>query len=172
MTPLQQRGHDDTLAGRIDEVLANADSKEGREYRDGKRRAQWAREDAERNPASEAYAGICDGCGETKEGLATINCAPVAGASICPDCRLDGYNGPVPEVSPARYEPVPAHPKVMRNVPAGGCPNWPGCKAVVGCSSREGPECLGIGNVPPKTGAEEKKARKPKAADTAQLGLF
>lgn len=46
MTPLQQRGHDDALAGKIDEALASADSQEGREYREGKRRAQWAQQDA------------------------------------------------------------------------------------------------------------------------------
>lgn len=46
MNSTQQRGYDDQMAGKTDEALMNADTAEGREYRDGKRRARWAQQDA------------------------------------------------------------------------------------------------------------------------------
>ncbi len=32
-------------------------------------------------------AGICDGCGKAANQLKPVNCAPVAGAMLCSECR-------------------------------------------------------------------------------------
>lgn len=63
------------------------------------------------------YRGICDGCGEHSLALVEVNCAPVAGASICPKCRgvaekfpakepLEHYNASHPPTIPAEIKDV------------------------------------------------------------------
>jgi len=47
MNTLAQRGHDDQLAGTVDETLANVNSEDGRAYRHGQQLARWEKQDAE-----------------------------------------------------------------------------------------------------------------------------
>lgn len=107
MTPMQQQGYSDQQAGMVNAALAEADTPEGREYRDGARARKRAEYDAIMRDGIE-FAG------PASDYLGGAETAPEASQTVKVQASLagagSGPGGAFAEPEPAAKKPRKAKP--------------------------------------------------------------
>lgn len=102
MTLTQQRGYDDQAAGMLNPALAEADTAEGRAYRDGVRAR---RRDEEEGVTPEQRAEM-NARGDAPE--APRDPEPAEAPAAPPPSKLGAFSDPEPEEKPRKRRPAAA----------------------------------------------------------------